>query len=225
MVKLFLDSADLEMMGKYHNHVQGFTTNPSLMRKAKEPYYMEWAAQIVGLELPVSFEVISDDFDEMEEQARKLSKLGNNVFVKIPVTNTKGDSSGHLIKRLGKMGIKVNVTAVMTKKQVNVVLRVLDKTTPAIISVFAGRIADTGVDPAPLVSYAVQVTRQHRNIDVLWASTRQVLDVYFPAGADIITVSPEILDKLKLYGKDLTDYSRETVKQFYDDAKAAGYTL
>lgn len=227
MVKLFLDSANTDEMEKWENKVQGFTTNPSLARKAKVKDYSSWA-QTICLRFPkhsISFEVIADDFDEMEEQARKISRMNDNIHVKIPVTNTKGESSGHLIKRLTKAGIKVNVTAVFTRKQIDAVVRVLDKTTPSIISIFAGRIADTGKDPSEVVSYAARETYPYDNIEVLWASTRQVFDVYFPAGADIITVSADILKRMELEDKDLTDYSRETVKQFYDDAKAAGYTI
>ena len=227
MVKLFLDSASRIEMALLKERVQGFTTNPSLMRKAGVDHYLTWAEYVIRT-YPnhyISFEVISDDFNEMGEQAEKLSRLGGNVYVKIPVVNTKSESSGHLIKRLTKAGIKVNVTAVFTKAQIDAVIRVLDKNTPSIISIFAGRIADTGIDPSYTVSYASEQTHPYRNIEVLWASTRQVFDVHFPAGADIITVSADILKRMELEGKNLKEYSRETVQQFYDDAKAAGYTL
>ena len=226
MVKLYLDTASpTEAEAKL---VQGFTTNPTLMRKAGVTSYMEWAKDLCA-RFPhhsISFEVVADDFDEMASQARRISKWGQNVYVKIPVVNTEGTFSGKLIKALGKEGIKVNVTAVMTRKQITQIVAMLSQhTTPAIISVFAGRIADTGIDPSTIVGHAVKVTRQYRHVDVLWASTRQAFDVHFCAGADIITVSPEILNRLHLNGKDLDDYSRKTVVQFFNDAESAGYTL
>lgn len=228
MVKLFLDTASISEMDEMKNEVQGFTTNPSLMRKAGVTDYLGHGKAICDRfrNHSVSLEVIADDFDEMEYQANKLNNCGSNVFVKIPVTNTKGDSSGRLIKKLASEGIKVNVTAVFTKKQINAVVKVLiDSSAPAIISVFAGRIADTGVDPVRIIGYANEISRPHRHIDILWASTRQVFDVHFSAGADIITVSRDILKRMALKEKDLDDYSRETVKQFYDDAKEAGYSI
>jgi len=227
MVKIFLDSADIKEMELAEADVRGFTTNPTLMRKADVPDYAYWAKEVCKRfpTYPVSFEVISDDFDEMETQAKTLSSFGENVYVKVPVTNTRAESCGRLIKRLHNEGIKVNVTAVFTKKQVRTMVNMLQGETPSIISIFAGRIADTGIDPTILVAYANEISRPFRGIEILWASTRQVLDVHFPAGADIITVSKDILAKMSFKGKDLDDYSRETVKQFYDDARKAGYTL
>ena len=229
VMKVFLDSADREDMGEYASVVQGFTTNPSLMRKAGVEDYAAWANEICVAfpNHPVSFEVVTDDLSEMVRQAEFLRLLGPNVFVKIPVMNTQGEFTGRVIKRLSKSGVNVNVTAIMSRDQVRAVIKALDKRARAILSVFAGRIADTGSDPSPTVRCAVKHTRPFRGFDVLWASPRQVLDIYWAerAGADIITVSKDILAKRALHGKDLHDFSRETVEMFYRDATMSGYTL
>ena len=226
MVKIYLDTANISEMA--NSKVDGFTTNHSLMRAAGVTDYLPWAKEICSTypTHEVSFEVIADDFAEMERQARVLAALGENVYVKIPVTNTKGESSCDLIKKLSVDGVKLNVTALFTRTQIRRVINAIKWKTPAIISVFAGRIGDTGVDPRINVRYAVK--NAHKSgLRVLWASTRQALDVKFAeeAGADIITVGPEIYRRLKSYGKDLDQFSLETVCQFRDDAMDAGYVL
>lgn len=230
MVKVFLDSADFSEMRQaaLSAACKGFTCNPSLMRKAGVRDYHAFAMTILTAfpKLPISLEVIADDFGEMEQQALKLASWGSNIFVKIPVMNTRGQSSAPLIKRLAWAGVKVNVTAVFSFLQVNEVLDALNTATPAIVSIFAGRIADTGRNPKGTIMHAVN-TRRSKQIEILWASTRQVFDVYAAdaLGCDIVTVSKEIFEKLTLEGKNLVDYSRETVKMFHRDAQAAGYSL
>jgi len=216
MVAIYLDSADLVEMFRLKNQVQGFTTNPTLMRKVGVTNYLDFARNVLQAiqDKPVSFEVISDDFGEMERQARLLASLAPNVYVKIPITNTKGESSVPLIGKLTEEGIKANVTAVMTRDQINAALQAQ----PAIISVFAGRILDTG-SQVPI--------RRGGPSQFLWASAREVCHVYDAEslGYNIITLPPDLLAKLDLKGKDLTEYSRETVQMFYNDAQKAGYTL
>ena len=227
-IKIYCDGlkdADhlLEMVRTYP-FLQGFTTNPTLMRAAGVKDYERWARELLDLTLlPISFEVIADDFREMERQAITLASWGPNVYVKIPITNTKGESAVETIRCLSHVGIKVNVTAVMTREQIAFALKALDRGAPSILSIFAGRIADTGVNPAPKVSYA----GGSKFTQVLWASPREVYNVIQAqeAGADIITCTPELLSKLHLLGKPLADYSLDTVKMFYDDACKAGYTL
>lgn len=217
MVKLFLDGADLNSMADYYP--DGYTTNPSLMRKAGIKHYGEFAKALISgaIGKPISFEVLADDLPTMDRQAREIASWGESVYVKIPVTTTSGDSTALLIHLLAADGIKVNVTAVMTLEQIRTVARVLTAT-PAIISIFAGRIADTQKDPTPLFTEAQRV--KHANTEILWASTREVFNVKQAEGiADIITLSPELFSKLNLKGKDLKEYSRETVCQFYKDAQ------
>ena len=214
----------LEMVRQFP-FLQGFTTNPTLMRAAGVTHYETWARGLLDLTLcPISFEVIADDFREMERQAVTLASWGENVYVKIPITNTKGESAIETIRCLSHEGIKVNVTAVMTSGQVNEVVQTLYSGGPSILSIFAGRIADTGENPVQIVSNA---WTNHRYIQVLWASPREVYNVVQAnnAGADIITCTPELLSKLHLLGKPLAEYSLDTVKMFYDDACKAGYTL
>lgn len=225
MVKIYSDGADLEQMRAIYDRVDGYTTNPTLMRKAGVTDYEHFAkAALEIIDKPISFEVFSDDFDDMERQARIISGWGKNVYVKIPITNTKGHSSEYLIKELSKSGVKVNVTAVFTREQIRGICTVLNAA-PAIVSIFAGRMADTGVDPMTLCRQAKSLLLM--NVEVLWASTRELLNIKQAeeAGCDIITVSPDLLKKLDLFGKDLTQYSLETVQMFYNDAKAAGYQL
>ena len=220
------DADHLLAMVRQFPFLQGFTTNPSLMRAAGVTNYERWARELLDLTLlPISFEVIADDFREMEHQAVTLASWGPNVYVKIPITNTKGESAIETIRRLSHEGIKINVTAVMTNPQIDVALRALDDGAPSIISIFAGRIADTGIDPDSLINFAW--SRVGHSVEVLWASPREVYNVAQAqdAGADIITCTPELLNKLYLLGKPLADYSLETVKMFYDDACKAGYTL
>jgi len=220
MVKVFLDSADLSEMIRLKDHVSGFTTNPTLMRKARVQDYKSWAKIVLDHfpDKPVSFEVIADDFDEMERQARLLASWGPNVYVKIPITNTKGESSVPLIEKLSDLNL--NITAVMTAEQVHELHGIAKS--HHIISIFAGRMADTGVDPTGLIKFAVQLRCQ-----VLWASAREIFNVRQAeeAMADIITLTPDLFSKLALRHKDLTEYSLDTVKMFYNDAQKAGYTL
>ena len=228
-MKLFLDSASKDDISECQGMVLGVTTNPTLMRRAMVENYESWARDLCANfpSLPISFEVITDDHSEMVRQAELIAAWGDNVFVKIPVVNSQGDFSGRVIRKLSKASVKLNVTAITTRDQVKQVVKCLNKKESAIISIFAGRIADTGVDPIPTVRFAVKITRPFRGFDVLWASPRQVLDIARAekAGADIITVSRDILKKLELKGKDLTEYSRETSAQFYSDAQLAGYSL
>ena len=227
MIKIFGDCANLKQMSEFAFKVSGWTTNPSLMRKAGVNSYEVFSKRLIATfpNIPLSLEVFSDDFDEMDAQARKISAWGHNVYVKVPVTNTKGQSAGPLIHRLCRDGLKVNVTAVFSTSQIDEVFGYLE-TAPAIVSVFAGRIADTGRNPNPIILHALRkrATPLH---EILWASTRQVMDVYIAdaIGCDIITVTPELIDKLPLEGKNLKEYSLETVKMLFDDAKAAGYQL
>ena len=229
MVKLFLDSAAQDEILEFGHLVQGFTTNPTLMRRAGVQEYAAWGRETATLvaDRPISFEVVTDDFQDMVRQALLIHEWGPNVFVKIPITNTEGKSSASVIRRLSKAGIKVNVTAITTIRQVKDAIKALDKSAKAIISVFAGRIADTGVNPRGTMRFAVKHTRPFRGFDVLWASPRQVLDIDFAeaCGVDIITVSKDILAKRQLKGRDLTEYSLETVKQFYTDATLSGYSV
>ena len=226
-IKIYADGADLGTMAKLAPRVQGFTTNPTLMRKAGVTDYAAFAKSAIAAfpNHPISLEVFSDDIEEMDAQARKISSWGTNVHVKIPVTTTRGISCCPLVSRLARSGIKVNVTAIMAYSQIDEVCAALD-TAAAVISIFAGRIADTGRLPAPFVAEALRkrTSPQH---EVLWASPRQVMDVYTAdsIGCDIITCTPEIIAKLALEGQSLVEYSRETVQMFHDDAKAAGYSI
>ena len=230
-VKLFADGADKAgMLEMYANPlIKGFTTNPTLMRKAGVEDYEAFARDIVVAipDRPISLEVFSDDFDEMERQARKLAALGTYVYVKIPVTNTRGDSSVPLIGRLARAGIKVNVTAMMTFKQVRMVSEALAGGPPACVSVFAGRIADTGQDPVPLMREEVQFLARVSNVELIWASPRELLNVFQAdaIGCHIITATNDILKKLTLVGRDLEAFSLETVRMFREDAVKAGYSL
>ena len=218
---IYLDSGDLEEIQRLWPQVAGFTTNPSLMKKAGITHYREFARQALTLagDKPISFEVFCDDLVEMEQQAREISSWGANVYVKIPCTLSNGRSTGLLVSKLGRRGVKVNVTAVMTLQQVGEMCRFIWVGTPAVLSIFCGRIADTGRDPVPFITKSLQ--QKHDKTQILWASTREVLNVKQAesAGADIITVSPELIHKMELIGRDLTDYSLETVKQFYRDGQ------
>ena len=230
-VKLFADGADKAGMVEMARlpYISGFTTNPTLMRKAGVADYAAFAREVLAAipDRPISFEVFSDDFPEMERQARQIAAWGRNVYVKIPVTNTLGQPSDDVIRRLTAEGIKLNVTALLTLDQVRKVSAALQGRTPAVISVFAGRIADTGRDPVPLMAEAVDVLRPHPNQELLWASPREILNVFQAdaVGCHIITATRDVLEKLTLLGKDLAAYSLETVKMFHDDARRAGYKL
>lgn len=230
-VKIFADGADkagmLEMYGK--PHIRGLTTNPTLMKKAGLKDYKAFARDILTVirDKPVSFEVFSDDFTEMERQAMEIAGWGGNVYVKIPVTNTRRQSAAGLARKLSGAGVKLNVTALMTLAQVREVTEALAADTPAYISVFAGRIADTGRDPVPLMTAAVELMKLKPRTELIWASPRELLNIFQAddIGCHIITVTNDILKKLELIGYDLTEYSLDTVKMFFNDAVAAGFRL
>ncbi|HEY0785190.1 MAG TPA: transaldolase [Acidobacteriaceae bacterium] len=230
-VKLFCDAANIESLIAMYARpwVQGFTTNPSLMRRAGVQNYEAFGRSVVHAipDRPVSFEVFADDEAGMEWQARHIASWGSNVYVKVPVTNTQGFSMAPLVRRLSREGIRLNVTALLTLDQVERVAEALDPATPAIVSVFAGRIADTGVDPVPLMRQAVQMLKARPLAELLWASSRELLNVYHAeeSGTHIITATPDILSKMSLVGKDLKAYSLETVRMLYQDAVSAGFTL
>jgi transaldolase len=230
-IKLFADGADFEgICEMYANpRIQGFTTNPTLIRRAGIADYEGFAKKVLEAipDRPVSFEVFADEFGEMERQARKIAAWGSNVNVKIPVTNTKGESAASLIGRLSKDGIVLNITAILTKDQVREVSAALVPETGAIVSVFAGRIADTGVDPVPFMADCVTILSDRPKAELLWASPRELLNVFQAdsIGCHIITATNDILKKLPLVGKDLSQYSRETVEMFRKDAVAAGFDI
>jgi transaldolase len=231
-VKVFADGADRKGMIELAANplIRGLTTNPSLMRKAGITNYEAFAKDILQIirDKPISFEVFSDEFPEMRRQALKLSALGSNVYVKIPITNTRGESSLPLIRELSRDGVRVNVTAILTLEQVRGVAEALDPAVPAVVSVFAGRIADTGVDPEPLMRAAVALVAHRPKAELLWASVREVLNIFQAdrCGCHIVTVPHDILAKaMKLVGTDLATVSLDTVKQFAQDAQAAGFSL
>jgi transaldolase len=230
-IKIFADGADrariLELLPVAH--VKGFTTNPTLMKQAGvsdyEAFARDLAPRLNGK--PVSFEVFSDDFAEMERQAEKIATFGDNVFVKVPVTNTRGESAAPLIRRLVAKGVKLNVTAIMTLKQVDDTVRALEGTAHSYVSVFAGRVADTGRDSTPLVRHAVALTNYAGGMEVIYASTRELRNVFEAdeLGCHVITVPGDILKKLSGVGRDLDDLSLDAVKIFYADGQAAGFKL
>jgi len=230
-VKIFADGADVkgmvEMYGK--PFIRGFTTNPTLMRKAGISDYRAFAREVLAAipDRPISFEVFSDDFAEMERQAKEIASWGANVNVKVPVTNTQGEPAYKLIRALASAGIQLNVTAVFTLEQVRDVVAHLDAKTPAFVSVFAGRIADTGRDPMPLMAAAHALVHTLPKAELIWASPRELLNVFHAdaVGCDIITVTNDVLAKLVNVGKDLHQFSLETVKMFRDDAVKAGFKL
>ncbi len=230
-IKLYCDGANLDDIRELSkdDEIQGFTTNPTLMKKAGISDYYSFAKQAVAIvdPKPISLEVFSDDLDEMYVQAKKLANLGSNVYVKIPVTNTKGEFTGRILNSLSSEGVQLNVTAIFTLEQVKNVCLALNADTPAVISVFAGRVADTGVDPIPHMKKCKTIVSAFSSFELLWASPREVLNVYQAdeCGCEIITATPGILSKLKLGGKPLDEFSLETVKMFYNDAVAVGYTL
>lgn len=230
-IKIFADGADLagikEMYG--NSLIKGFTTNPTLMRNAGVADYKAFAQDVLNVvrDRPVSFEVFADDFPTMAAQAEEIASWGRNVYVKIPVTNTKGEAATPLVSRLSKAGVKLNITAVMTLEQVRDIAAALDGATPAVVSVFAGRIADTGRDPVPHMSEALRILESKPKAELLWASPRELLNIFQAdaIGCHVITVTNDVLKKLSIVGKDLTGYSLETVAMFYKDAKAAGYEI
>jgi transaldolase len=230
-VKIFADGADLKSILELSAdpHIKGFTTNPTLMRKSGVTDYEGFAHQMLEqiTDRPISFEVFSDDFNEMERQARKISTWGKNVFVKIPITNTSKKSSADVVRHLVLDGIQLNITALMTPDQVRVISPVLGNYNPSFISIFAGRIADTGREPSPLMKEAVEIMSQYPNQELIWASPRELLNIYHAdeVGCHVITVSHDILKKLTMLGKDLDEFSLDTVKMFHHDAKAARFEL
>ena len=230
-VKIFADGADLErILALYANPlIKGFTTNPTLMRKAGISDYEAFAKQVLAKipDRPVSFEVFADDFPSMIAQGRRIATWGKNANVKIPVTNTKGEFAGPVLEALSKEGVVLNVTAIMTPEQVEKVGACLRADVPAIISVFAGRVADTGVDPMPLMRECLARLADRPKAELLWASPRELLNIFQAdeVGCHIITATSDVLAKLSLVGKDLDGYSLETVKMFFNDAAAAGYSL
>lgn len=230
-VKLFADGADLAGIKEMSLNpaIKGFTTNPTLMRKAGIADYKAFALQVLQIVggRPISFEVFADDFETMDKQALEIASWGKNVNVKIPVTNTKGEFCGPLVERLSRAGVQLNITAITTLDQVKRVTERLDVDTPAIVSVFAGRVADTGRDPVPMMAESVKVLKSKPKAELIWASPRELLNIFQAdtVGCHIITATNDILKKLPLVGKDLDAYSLETVEMFYKDAKAAGYTI
>jgi transaldolase len=230
-IKIFADGADLKSIRVLagDRRIEGFTTNPTLMRAAGVGDYKAFAREVLKIvsDRPVSFEVFADDFPTMEAQAREIASWGGNVYVKVPVSNTRGEFAGPLIAALSKSGIKLNVTAVMTLEQVWEVGATLAEKVPAVVSVFAGRIADTGRDPVPHMAEALRLLERRPKAELLWASPRELLNVFQAdeIGCHIITVTADVLKKLSLVGKDLDAYSRETVAMFHRDAAAANFTI
>ena len=230
-VKLFADGADLASMLELYQDpkIKGFTTNPTLMNKVGIKDYESFAREVLAAipDRPVSFEVFADDLPSMLAQAKVIASWSPNVNVKIPVTNTKGEFTGPIIKELSSTGIQLNVTAIMTLEQVRKIAENLSPEVPAIVSVFAGRIADTGLDPMPIMRECVETLKDLPKAELLWASPRELLNIIQAdeVGCHIITATPDVLGKLKSLEKDLTEFSLETVQMFYNDAQAAGYTI
>jgi transaldolase len=230
-VKLFADGADLAVIARMACDplIRGFTTNPTLMHKAGVRDYRAFAQNVLAVvpDLPVSFEVFSDDFAEMERQAIEIASWGRNVYVKVPVTNSEGRFSGPTISRLSSAGVRLNVTALLTGEQIGRVVDCLSEGVRGFISVFAGRIADTGRDPVPVIRRAVKQLRARPSVELIWASPRELLNLFQAdaVGCHVVTATPDILTKLSLVGKDLDAYSLETVRMFRQDALNAGYTI
>ena len=230
-IKIFADGAEVETMVEMSKKpfIKGLTTNPTLMRKAGISDYKEFAKEVLTKiqDKPISFEVFSDNLREMIEQAIEIASWGENVNVKIPITNSEGIETTSVIKELSRMGIALNITAILTAGQVKNVIDALDGNSNAFISVFAGRIADTGRDPIPLMEEALKIMREKPKSELIWASPRELLNVIQAdsIGCHIITATSDILKKLDIIGKDLTRYSLETVRMFRDDALASGYSI
>jgi transaldolase len=230
-IKIFADGADekgiLELAT--NSLIKGFTTNPTLMRAAGVSDYEGFARRVLQAvtDVPISFEVFADEWAEMERQARRITTWGKNVFVKIPITNTRAESSAPLMRRLATDGIRLNITGMLTLDQVRTSIRCLSGGPECIVSVFAGRIADTGVDPVPMMVSALELMRPHRNLELLWASPREVLNIVQAdaIGCHIITVTHDLLKKLPILGRDMGDYSLDTVRMFHRDAEAARYSI
>ena len=230
-IRIFADGADQASMLELHRrpYIKGLTTNPTLMRKAGIRDYRAFAREVLSdiKDKPVCFEVLADDFVSIERQAVEIAGWADNVYVKIPVTNTRRESSAALIARLTARQIKLNVTAITTLEQIRAVLPALNAPIPSFVSVFAGRIADTGRDPLPVMARAVQMLSENPNAELIWASSRELLNIFQAeaVGCPVITLTRDILDKLRLIGYDLTEFSLDTVKMFRDDAQLAGFTL
>lgn len=230
-IKIFMDGASIDDMLKLKKEtfISGFTTNPTLMRKAGISDFESYCRNILNeiTDMPISFEVFADDYEEMKRQANKITSWGKNVYVKIPIMNTRGVSSIPLIRELSSEGIKLNITAIMTVDQVRNVMSVISKSTSTFVSVFAGRIADTGVDPLPIMIECMELVKTNPNAELLWASPREVFNLYQAEkiGCHIITMVPELIAKITLNCKSLDEYSLETVQMFYNDAVKAGYKL
>ena len=230
-IKIFSDGADRKNMLDMNSNtfIKGLTTNPSLMKKAGIKDYEAFAKDILSVikEKPISFEVFSDEFDEMEKQAARIASWADNVYVKIPITNTKKASSAELIKRLAKRKVKINITAIMNIDQVKTIMPVLNHEVPSIISVFAGRIADTGRDPIPLMKNCLIEIKKNSKAELLWASSRELLNIFQAdqIGCHVITVTKDIIKKLQIVGYDLEEYSLDTVKTFHKDAVDSNFKI
>ena len=230
-IKIFADGANVEEMIKAYKEgfVKGFTTNPTLMKKNGIKNYEKFAKEVLNeiVDLPISFEVFSDDFESMEKEARIISSWGKNVFVKIPITNTRKESSVPLIKKLSHDGLMLNITAMLTIEQVENVAENINPGSKTIVSVFAGRIADTGRDPIPYMKKSSEILKDNANAELLWASPRELLNIFHAeeCNCDIITVTNDILKKLSMLNKDLEELSLDTVKMFYNDGKILGYNI
>lgn len=230
-VKIFADGADKTAMLDMHArpYIRGLTTNPTLMRKSGIANYRAFAKDILShiTDKPVCFEVLADDFAQMERQALEIAGWADNVYVKIPITNTRRESSRALVERLSDRQVKLNVTAIMTLAQLEDVMTALNPATASYLSVFAGRIADTGMDPLPLMRKAVEMLEANSNAELVWASSRETFNIFQAdaVGCQVITVTNDILNKLSLIGYDLAEYSLDTVKMFHDDARKAGFSL
>ena len=230
-IKIFADGANVTEMKKVYSEgiVKGFTTNPTLMKKDGVRNYVAFAKDVLSeiKDMPISFEVFTDDFESMERQAREIGSWGDNVFIKIPITNTKGEPSYELIKKLSDDGMKLNITAILTLEQIKNVSKSINEKTPAIVSLFAGRIADTGRDPIPYIKESLNILKGNSNAELLWASSRELLNIFQAeeCGCHIITVTNDLLKKLQMVNKDLKELSLDTVKMFYNDASSAGYSF
>lgn len=230
-IEIYCDGADFSSMKSFYkkSFVKGFTTNPSLMRSSGVRNYEQFSKKILKIinKKSISLEVFSDDLDEMEEQAKKIASWGKNIYVKIPITNTKGKSCLPIIKKLTENDIKVNITAVFTLKQISLIKRFINKDSNVIISVFAGRIADSGIDPSDIIIKSIKMYKKFKGVKILWASTREIYNIFQAGnlGCHIITVPTSMLKKINVIGKNLNMYSLETVKSFYDDAKKSNYKI
>ena len=229
--KIFCDIADLSSIKKFNKFkiVKGFTTNPSLMRKAGAKDYKSYSKQILKIcrNKPISFEVFADDEQSMIEQGKKINSLGKNVYVKVPIVNSKNSFTGKVIKELNNNNVKLNITAVYTAKQTEKILKVINKKTKVIISIFAGRAADTGKDPVPEFKESIKIAKKYKNVDILWASVREPYN-YLQAkqlGCHIITIPPSIIEKIKKFGKSFDQLTQETVKAFLLDSKKSNFKI